>query len=266
MIRNESTTAQLPTDDEDTMSGTNPLNAAFTLVTGTARVLGSTARGLALDVLAAGATLAEQAGAALNGRTPALATLPVRVVILSDERGKPLLQPEAVAGALRLADRVFTERAGVRVRVVGVHTVKEPAPTEVLDPRANRALLWDDIMGRTAFLRRAVPPRPVLSTSGDPVTVVVVRAIRGNVTGCSLGTTADWVICQASLFDAGNDRSYDETVLAHELGHALNLPHHPDMANLMYSASSPPKKVRGTRLARWQAALIRGNRHVIPPT
>lgn len=247
------------------MSTPSPLNAALTLVAGAARVFGSTARGLLLDSLAAGATLAERAGAALTGRTRALATLPVRVVILSDEKGKPLLRPEAVAGALQRADRVFAEGAGVRVRVVGVHTVKEPAPTEVLDPRANRALLWDDIMGRTAFLRRSVPPRPVLSVSGDPVTVVVVRTIRGNVTGCSLGTTADWVICQASLFDTRNERAYDETVLAHELGHALNLPHHRDTANLMHSTSSPPKKMRGTDLARWQAAVIVGNRHVIPP-
>lgn len=256
---------QHPPGDEDMMSTPGPWDSALTMVGGVARVFGSTARGLLLDGLAAGATIAERAGAALTGGTPALATLPVRVVILSDEKGRPLLPPEAVAGALRRADRVFTEEAWVRVRVAGVHTVAEPAPTEVLDPRANRALLWDDIMGRTAFLRQAVPPRPPLSTGGDPVTVVIVRNIRGNVTGCSLGTTADWVICQASLFDEKSDRSYDETVLAHELGHALNLPHHRDPANLMFSTSSPPKKVRGTRLARWQAAVVVGNRHVIPP-
>lgn len=243
----------------------NPLQSAARLVTGGARVFGATARGLLLDSLSAGATAVEQVGAALTGRTPALATLPVRVVILSDEQSKPLLTPEAVDAALKRADRIFTEGAGVRVRCVGVSTVTEPAPTEALDPRANRELLLDDILGRTDFIRRAVPRRPLLSLTGDPVTVVVVRTIRGNATGCSLGATADWVICQASLFDPSRERSYDETVLAHELGHALNLPHHPDTGNLMYSTSSPPNKVRGTRLARWQGAVVVTNRHVVPP-
>lgn len=247
------------------MSDPSPLQSAFRLVAGGARVFGATARGLLLDGLSAAATAVEQVGAALTGRTPALSTLPVRVVILSDEQGRPLLKPEAVTAALQRADRVFTEGAGVRVRCVGVHTVTEPAPTEALDPRANRRLLLDDILGRTAFIRAAVPKRPLLSLTGDPVAVVVVRTIRGNATGCSLGTTADWVICQASLFDASRERAYDETVLAHELGHALNLPHHPDEANLMFSTSSPPGKLRGTRLARWQGAILVSNRHVVPP-
>jgi predicted Zn-dependent protease len=76
--------------------------------------------------------------------------------------------------------------------------------------------------------------------------------------------SADWVITQAALYDRGNPNTYDDTVLAHELGHALNLPHHRDRGNLMFPESSPPGRVRGTSLTRWQRALIRSNRHVIP--
>ena len=76
----------------------------------------------------------------------------------------------------------------------------------------------------------------------------MVRDIAGRTTGCSLGISADWVVVQAGLFDAGRPHEYDETVLVHELGHALNLPHHPSSDNLMYYSSSPPDHLRGTRL------------------
>ena len=232
---------------------------------GAARILGATARAMVLDLAAAAGRVAEQVGDTVAGRSRALATLPVRLLILSDESAAPLLEPAAVSAALQHADRVFTDAAGVRVRLDGVTTVTRPAPAAVLDPRSNRRLLLDLALGRVNFLLEHLPPRPALSVVGDPITVVVVRTISGRVTGCSLGMTADWVIVQASLFDAANARSYDETVLAHELGHAVNLPHVRDRANLMNPDSTPPDKIRGTALRGWQAAVVAANRHVIPP-
>ncbi|HEY7815735.1 MAG TPA: matrixin family metalloprotease, partial [Nakamurella sp.] len=81
-----------------------------------------------------------------------------------------------------------------------------------------------------------------------------------------LGISADWVIVQASLFDATVPGTYDETVLVHELGHALNLPHRRDRRNLMYPESSPPDGLRGTALHPWQEAVLHANRHVVPGT
>lgn len=230
-----------------------------------AAALGSAARAMALDAVSGAFTAAETARDAFAGRTTALATLSVRVLILSDEAGRPLLQPERLAGALAAADRILTAGAGVRVRAEAVETAPEPAPTALLDPRANRGLLLDHLLGRTAFLQPYLPRRGLLAV-GDPVTVVVVRRIAGNVTGCSLGMTADWVLAQAALFDEANPRGYDETVLAHELGHALNLPHVRNRTNLMTPMSTPPGDLRGTELARWQRAIVRANRHVVPPT
>lgn len=235
------------------------------LPVGAARILGATARAMVLDAAAAASRIIELAAAETAGRSPALSTLPVRLLILSDETGTPLLDAAAIDPALHRADRIFTDAAGVRVRLDGVTTVTEPAPTQILDPRANRRLLLDHALGRTEFLCRHLPPRPALSVVGDPITVVIVRSISGRVTGCSLGMTADWVIVQAGLFDAGNPRSYDETVLAHELGHAVNLPHLRSRENLMNPDSTPPGRIRGTGLRRWQAAVLASNRHVVPP-
>jgi hypothetical protein len=140
--------------------------------------------------------------------------------------------------------------------------VTAPAPTSALDPHANRGLLLDEVLGRLDHFQPYLPPP---ATIASPVTVVVVRNIAGNTTGCSLGMTVDWVVCQASLFDASRPDAYDETVLVHELGHALNLPHHKDKANLMFPSSSPPTDVRGTALQGWQALVLRTNRHTVHP-
>ena len=232
---------------------------------GLARVLGATARGMVLDAAAGLARAAEVTADVAAGRRLAPCTLPVRVLILSDERGLPLTTADRLVPALGLAGRVFTEHAGIRIRVARIDTVTDPAPTAALDPHANRGLLLDEIRGRTAVYRQRMARRDPLSVSGDPVTVVVVRRIAGRTTGCSLGMTADWVICQSNLFDPTQPDAYDPTVLAHELGHALNLPHHRNRENLMFPVSSPPGDIRGTALRGWQAALLQANRHTVPP-
>ena len=226
--------------------------------------------GLALDAANGVLTAADTVRAAVTGHEVGPATLRVHVVILSDEHGRPLCPPEAVQPSLRTADEVLREQAHLRVRVARIQVIDEPAPPRALDPRANKRLLLDDVLGRTDFYRRHQAPSGINSglaggwVVGTPVTVVVVREIAGHTTGCSLGMSADWVIVQASLFDRADVRTYDETVLAHELGHALNLPHVRDRRNLMFPESSPPDGVRGTRLGAWQEAVLHANRHVVP--
>lgn len=221
--------------------------------------------GVALDAANGVLTAADSVRAAMTGHEVGPATLRVHVVILSDEHGRPLCPPAAVQPSLRTADEVLREQAGIRVRVARIQVIDEPAPARALNPRANKRLLLDDVLGRTEFYRRHQAPVDLSSAViGTPVTVVVVREIAGRTTGCSLGMSADWVIVQASLFDRANTRTYDETVLVHELGHALNLPHLRDRRNLMYPESSPPDGVRGTELRPWQEAVLHANRHVVP--
>ncbi len=237
----------------------------MSLLAGLTRTASRAVGGLALDVSSGLARAGEAAKAAITGETVGPGTLRVHVVILSDETGRPLTTPEALTPSVDLAGKVLTAESGIRVRLTGIQLIDEPAPARALDPRANRRLLLDDVLGRTEFYRRHSAPVDLSSAVvGAPVTVVVVRNIDGRVTGCSLGISADWVIVQASLFDREQPLTYDETVLAHELGHALNLPHFKDPQNLMFPASSPPGDLRGTRLQGWQTAILHSNRHVVP--
>ncbi len=238
--------------------------AVTTAAGGIARVFSRVLSSAVLDLSSGIARLGEVAHAVGTGREISPATLRVRVVILRDESGVPLTTVDAVRPALATAARVLQDGAGVRVRVLGIDVLDRPGSPALLDTSAHQALLWDDILGRTSLFRELAEQGADLVAVGVPVTVVVVRSIDGRVTGCSLGINADWVVAEASLFDHARPEKYDETVLVHELGHALNLPHLKDPANLMHPESSPPGKVRGTALRRWQAAIIQTNRHVVP--
>ncbi|WP_205259026.1 matrixin family metalloprotease [Nakamurella leprariae] len=247
------------------MSGPGGLGRRVTgALSGLTRALTHTSAALAADLGSALARAGEAVGE-LAGRDREPGVLRLRVLILSDERGRPLTSEAKVRPALDRAETVLRAEAGIRTRVLSVDTITEPAPAEALDPHANRRLLLDDVLlGRTAWYHRHLDEYADPDTVGAPVTVIVVRQITGRTTGCSLGVNADWVIVQASLFDRARDHTYDETVLVHELGHALNLPHTRDRENLMFPSSSPPRDVRGTRLQRWQAAVVQSNRHVVP--
>jgi len=235
------------------------------LLAGLGRTASRAIGGLVLDASSGVARVAEAARAAVSGQRMGPATLRVGVVILSDETGRALTTPEAVTPSLDLAGGVLSAESGIRVRLTGIQVITEPAPARALDPRANRLLLLDDVLGRTDFYRRHSAPVDLsAAVVGAPVTVIVVRNIAGRTTGCSLGLSADWVIVQAALFDRAQPHSYDKTVLVHELGHALNLPHFRDRKNLMFPASSPPGDVRGTTLQGWQTAILHANRHVVP--
>jgi hypothetical protein len=235
---------------------------------GVARYVTRTAASIAADAASATARVGEAIGGTVSGTIAAPGTLRLTVLILSDENGVPLLQPDNLTGSIARADAVMSEQAGIRVRHVATHTVTERAPTDALDPRANKLLLLDEALGRTDFYHRQLKLFPdtgnLADVVGRPVTAIVVREIAGSTTGCSLGISADWVVVQASVFKKDLVQQFDETVLVHEIGHALNLPHHPDSGNLMYFSSSPPDHLRGSGLNGLQRAVVNANRHVVP--
>ncbi len=247
---------------------TGPIRGLGGTVIDAARYLTRTSASFAADLANASVRIGEAVTGAVTGTKPTPATLKLSVLILSDENGVPLIDANALLPAIERANGVLLAESGIRVRHVATHTSLTPAPMSALNPRSNKKLLLDEVLGRTEFYHQELATfqgsGTALDIVGRPITAVVVRNIAGNTTGCSLGISANWVVVQASLFNQATPNSYDETVLVHELGHACNLPHHPARDNLMFPTSSPPGNIRGTALNGLQRAVLHANRHVVP--
>lgn len=193
------------------------------------------------------------------------------VVMLNDERGNPVGDPNAVVPHLQAAIEIYRAEANVRVIPAGpfhytsgfagdeqasldwIHgTGRGPSGSGVLDvscdtPAAGEDLSaigsnFDVIASTACFYTNF---RRVIGY-GAPIIVFVIRTIKGSQLGCSLGPLTDYVVIEAS----------NPICVAHEMGHACNLWHVSDNANLMNPGC-------GRRnLAWWQVALVRASRHV----
>jgi Matrixin len=180
--------------------------------------------------------------------------LRLRVCILRDEDGTPVAASRDVEPALAEARRVL-HLYGIEVVPAAeplVTTLAESAPKAALDSACAEGWWQADLGAGGAFFRRhrARTTRGTVTGSGAPITVFVVRDVLGKA-GCSLGPLVDYVTVDPDAL--GRRRPH---VLAHELGHACGLPHSSAPENLMLA------KRMGERLAPWQAAVLRGSRHV----
>jgi len=96
--------------------------------------------------------------------------------------------------------------------------------------------------------------------AGAPVCAFAVRSFRTpRKVGCSLGPLTDYVTV---MFRGENGSEVDRSTLAHELGHACNLPHFDGGNNLMNENPDPDNPVQRRSLTRTQIALLRASRHV----
>jgi hypothetical protein len=178
--------------------------------------------------------------------------LRVRIVVLRDEEGKPIVEADDVREALEEAQRVLTSEAAVSLvppggRFVDIGDV--PAPRAALDSPCTDAGLWRTDLGAAGryFRERRLRGRP---GRGAPLTVFVVRDVVGKC-GCSLGPLGDYV-----TIDPAGLSTTTRRILAHELGHSCGLRHVGDEGNLMRPRGP------GERLTRWQRAVLRSSRHV----
>jgi hypothetical protein len=181
--------------------------------------------------------------------------LRVRVVVLRDERGVPLVAEDAVEESLAEAQRLLARVAAVDLVPAGEHfveTLEDSAPAAALEHPCSAQGLWRADLGAAgAYFRRRLARGAGLPLGlGAPITVFVVRDVVGKC-GCSLGPLGDYVTIDGAGLGGRTKR-----ILAHELGHSCGLRHSRRDDNLMRPAGP------GERLTRLQTTILRTSRHV----
>lgn len=179
--------------------------------------------------------------------------LRLRIVILRDERGLPVMDEPAAHRAYEETARILGRAAQVELVPVGWRVVTAPhgAPRAALNVRCTDGA-WSDDMGEAGSFYRNIMAKTPLGTAtgyGAPVTVFMVRSI-SDKNGCSLGMLTDYVTVEAGA--ATRTRG----LVAHEIAHACGLLHSQDKTNLLYPVGP------GTVLSRFQTAVFRNSRHV----
>lgn len=197
--------------------------------------------------------------------------LPVGVIILRDEAGSPLMQPVDIPAGIEQASNTFLQQAKVRLVPVwdnqGVwesgdnifqssgHWARinpEAGVSSILSVGCNQTALTEDL-GKAGsefeFLMTSLNQKGNLrrvTGIGAPIIVFIVAEMKGFL-GCSLGPLSDYVTIKQAHVDC----------IAHELGHACNLPHSNTADNLMFGRGCTNHK-----LTRWQILMLRASRHV----
>ena len=206
-------------------------------------------------------SLPDVAGHAM-GLVPAK-KLRLRVVILRDEAGTPLVDPAAVEAAVEAAQATFEREVRTKIIPSGdqwIETLDTPAPAEALDVHCDFEAWKEGLKEAGNYFERYLHRNAAGNLTGyaAPITVFIVRAVSGKA-GCSLGPLADYVTVAAhGLQPWGCDhegRAIPRT-LTHEVGHACGLWHVRDTSNLMHPRGP------GLNLRAWQKLILRNSRHV----
>jgi len=197
--------------------------------------------------------------------------LRVCTIILADENGQPVTSAGTVVPMLQKAIDVFKQEANVRVVPVGpfhytspfgsnetasedwVHVRSKPSRKRILDLGGEVASLAADLIdigGDYNMITNTgcfYPTWRRVIGYGAPITVVAIRSM-GQGIGRSLGPLTDYLVIDVS--------GGDDTLIAHEMGHACYL-WHVENGGLMH-----PDGSRGTSLSWWQRSIVRSSRHV----
>lgn len=155
--------------------------------------------------------------------------------------------------AIDFAKKVFKEEFNVKIVSNGIYIVPDIPPDVALNPSCSG--LYGQDFGEAgefyashgyygSFIWGVFQFNPIY-----PIDVFVVSSVGGKI-GCSLGPLTNWVVISPPGID-------NESTLAHELAHACNLWHRPNVSSLMYH-----DKIRGRTTKLWQANFFRSCRHV----
>ena len=178
----------------------------------------------------------------------------IRYIVLAEENGRPLLQPEQITATTERTAEIFLDRANIRIRGQNVLTVFG-APAAALDVPGPAASFLDQFSEAGEYFNSLAGIGAFTTT----ITVFVVKSMQEH-DGRSFGQFTNFVLVEAGVF-TGPDAP--QTTVAHELGHQCGLLHRGTLGNLMYDSNKDDQgNFRGTALSTWQEAVIRASRFV----
>jgi len=178
----------------------------------------------------------------------------IQVMILRDEKGTPLIQPDDpdMQNAINAVIQTYKDKCNIKVIAYGrpvAQIIDKPAPRAALNVGCSKAILNEFGEAGAYFADNLAGWNLIPISLGFPITLFVVRSITDKI-GCSLGPLSDYVtVSPVGARDAG-------FTMAHEIGHCCFLFHRSDSKNLMF-----PDSPRGNNVTGWQKFVIRGSRH-----
>lgn len=197
--------------------------------------------------------------------------LRLRVIVLAKSDGQPVVgtavrsAEELVKDAVAVANDLFRREAKFKIVSAGAKMVTvdtKPAPAAALEVRCDTGALKDDL-GEAGFYFRKRMARNAVGTvlgAGAPVTAFIVADVLNDKSGCSLGPLTNYVTVDVNGIGDGTRRT-----LAHELGHALGLPHTGGAGSALSGNSGGNLMTpsgHGVNLNKRQVITVRNSRHV----
>jgi hypothetical protein len=186
--------------------------------------------------------------------------LTLQIFILSDSNGYPVVKEEALTPSIEYARRVLRDRLNITLRPYVkefVKVISEPAPKAAIEvkPCTTSGIFSDEFGDAGEYFAKHLAGWNVTPVSLKfPITVFVIKEIRGGFIGCSAGDLTDYVLVD---IDGVNDKS--ASTMAHEIGHACGFIRHwgTNRSDLMWANTD-----RGDNLRWWHKNVIRKSRHV----
>ena len=180
----------------------------------------------------------------------------IHVFILTDPgTGKPVMDPGDITPSIDFAKSAFKDSFNVKVLKYSkdwVEVLTDTPPNDAVTPLCGTGLYAEE-WGEAGeyYAKHTAGWNGIPISLVYPVTIFVVKDVKADANGCSLGPLADWIVIDKAGIKEVNS-------FAHEIAHACNLWHSGSAGNLMHMSPSQ----RGKSSKWFQRNLLRSCRHV----